>query len=108
MGKEVPDEGAVTAEFALALPAVSLLVIFCFGLLNHANQVAVLQSDLAQYARAIVRNEPEFRVRSWFVSRHPNTHVHKSRSGGALCLSTKLETLIPPDHLQHCVWLGDF
>jgi hypothetical protein len=108
MLKSMADEGTVTAEFALAMPAIAFVAIFAFGLLSHANEVAVLQSDLAQYARALARNEPEFRVRGWFTDRHPKIRVDEKRQGGAFCLRVELHSLIPPSEVQHCVWIGDF
>ena len=102
------EEGTATAEFAFALPALAVVTVLAVGLLNHSTQVNVLQSDLAQYARALARNESEFRVRGWFSERHPKVRVEKTQNSGALCLKIRIEALIPPNEVEHCVWLGDY
>jgi hypothetical protein len=102
------DEGTATAELAVALPALALVMIFCFVQLSQFALRAEIQADLAQYARALARLEPERNVSSWFHKRHPSLRIKKSQSGGALCVSTQVASAVTSNHLQHCVWLGDY
>ena len=102
------DKGAVTAELAVALPALVLVLIFGLLQLKEQAQRNAVEVDLAQYARALARQESETAVARWFGARHPSAHIKKSRQGGALCLKTEVPSLIGRISLNHCVWLGDY
>jgi hypothetical protein len=102
------DKGSVTAELAVALPAIVLVLIFGLTQMREFSERSALQADLAQYARAIARQEPEFKVAGWFTKRHPGAHIDKSRQGGTLCLGTVVSSPLGKTPLRHCVWLGDY
>jgi hypothetical protein len=102
------DKGTVTAEFAFALPAIVLVLIFGLTQMRAFSERSALQADLAQYARALARQEPEFMVARWFTKQHPRAHIEKSRQGGALCLGTVVTSPLGKTPLRHCVWVGDY
>ena len=102
------DKGAVTAELAVTLPALVLMLLFGLVQLKEQAQRTAVEADLAQYARALARQEPEIAVARWFRGKHPSVHIKKSRQGGALCLKTDVPSLLGKLGLHHCVWLGDY
>jgi len=102
------DKGTVTAEFAVALPAIAVMLIFGLTQMREFSERSALQADLAQYARALARQEPELKVAGWFTKRHPGAHIDKSRRGGALCLGTVVSSPLGKTPLRHCVWVGDY
>ncbi len=51
------DRGSVTAELAVAMPAVVLLVAFCVGAVGLAGQQVRLQHSAAQAARESGRQQ---------------------------------------------------
>jgi hypothetical protein len=102
------EDGTATAELAVALPALALVMIFCFVQLSQFAARAEVQADLAQYARALARLEPERGVATWFRERHPSLRIKKSQAGGALCVSTQVASAVTSNLLQHCVWVGDY
>lgn len=53
------DRGSVTAELAVALPAVVLLLGFCVGAIGVAGQQVRLQHAAAQQAREAGRQQLE-------------------------------------------------
>lgn len=101
------EAGAVTAELAIALPTLVMLLLFSLTMLTQQRQQLETESDLVQYARALARNESEGAVRAWFAKRHPTLHVIKTHSSGALCLSVKFKSAVSTHQLKHCIWLGD-
>ena len=52
------DTGAVTAEFAVALPALLLVLAACVGGLRLAGEQVRLQDAAAIAARALARGDP--------------------------------------------------
>ena len=102
------EAGSVTAELSVALPALVLLIIFGLGQMRAFSERADTAADLAQYARALARQEPEHSVSRWFQKRHPSAHIKKTRQGGALCVETSVPSDIGEVAIKHCVWLGDF
>jgi len=102
------EAGSVTAEFSIALPTLVLLIIFGLGQMREYSERASVGADVAQYARALARQEPETSVSRWFQKRHPSAHIKKTRQGGALCLETSIPSILGNIAVRHCVWLGDF
>jgi Flp pilus assembly protein TadG len=102
------DKGSVTAELAVALPTICLMLIFGLTQMREFSERSALQADLAQYARALARQEPENKVAQWFAKRHSDAHINKSRQGGALCVSAVAPSLLGKIPLKHCVWVGDY
>jgi Flp pilus assembly protein TadG len=56
------DRGSVVAEFAVALPAVLVVVLLAVGALTTASQQVRLQDAAADAARLAAREESEGRV----------------------------------------------
>ncbi|WP_375385597.1 TadE family type IV pilus minor pilin [uncultured Microbacterium sp.] len=60
----IGDEGAVVAEFAVALPAVAVVLLLAAGALGACAQQVRLQDAAADAARLAGRGESEARVLS--------------------------------------------
>lgn len=56
------DSGSVVAEFAVALPAVALVLLLGVGLLGAGARHVRLQDAVADAARLAARGEPDDRV----------------------------------------------
>jgi len=56
------DRGSVSAEFAVALPAIVLLVALCVGALSTASRQVRLQDATADAARLVARGDDEGRA----------------------------------------------
>lgn len=52
------DRGSVVAEFAVALPAIALVIVFGAGALAAGAKHVLLQDAAADAARVIARGEP--------------------------------------------------
>jgi hypothetical protein len=102
------DKGSVTAELAVALPTIVLMLIFGLTQMRELSERSAMQADLAQYARALARQEPESKVASWFAKSHSDAHIKKLRQDGALCVSAVAPSLLGKIPLKHCVWVGDY
>lgn len=59
-----PDQGSVTAELALAMPAVSLVIAITLGAFALQIERMKLVSISAMAARAVARGEPQDSVRA--------------------------------------------
>lgn len=53
------DRGSVVAEFAVALPAVALVLLFAIGAVSAGTTSVRLQDAAADAARVAARGEPE-------------------------------------------------
>lgn len=65
------DRGSVTAELAVALPAVVLLLAFCIGSVGVAGQQVRLQHSASQAAREAGRQQADDVVCVTLVERAP-------------------------------------
>lgn len=79
------DSGSVAAEFAVALPAVVLVLGVCLGGIGVGSQQLRLQDAAAAAARGLGRGEPASDIAS-VVSRMAEGAVLESwSSGGLVC-----------------------
>jgi Flp pilus assembly protein TadG len=79
------DRGAITAEFAIVLPTVFLLLAFSMSTLTAQFERTRLVSVAAGLARAVARGEPESQVRELYATQLRGSTVTFSTEGLLLC-----------------------
>ncbi|WP_374975160.1 TadE family type IV pilus minor pilin [Microbacterium trichothecenolyticum] len=87
------DRGAVVAEFAVALPAVVLVLVLGVGALAGASRQVRLQDAVADAARLSARGEPEERVREAVATTVEEASVDLSSRGDLVCVSASAPAL---------------
>jgi Flp pilus assembly protein TadG len=81
------DDGAVAAEFAVALPAIVLALALGVGALTTAAQQVRLQDAAADAARLVARGEPEGRVSSVIAGAVRGADSRIDRQGDLVCVT---------------------
>lgn len=81
------DGGAVVAEFAVALPAVVLVLVLGVGALAGASRQVRLQDAVADAARLSARGESEQRVREAVATTVAEASVDVSSRGDLVCVA---------------------
>lgn len=99
------DRGSVTAEFAIALPAVAVVLACCLGGLQLAAHQVRLQDAAALTARAAARGDGV----GVAARLAPNAAVSHWRDGGLECvrLRTRAAGLLPISLAATGCALGD-
>ncbi len=87
------DRGAVVAEFAVALPAVVLVLALAVGALAGASRQVRLQDAVADAARLSARGESDDRVREAVASTVAEASVEISPRGDLVCVSASAPAL---------------
>lgn len=90
----VDDRGSVTAEFAIALPAVVLVLAACLGGLQVAGQQMRLQDAAAVAARSIARGGSIDAAQARASRMVPGVAVSHRTDGDLECASLALT--VPP------------
>lgn len=85
------DRGAVTAEFAVALPAVVLVLAACLGGLGLALAQVRAQDTAADAARVLGRGESVASARTIVASSVPNATLTTSNEGELVCARVEIE-----------------
>lgn len=85
MRQTTSDRGAITAEFAIVLPTVFLLLAFSMTTLTAQFERTRLVSVAAGLARAVARGEPESQVRELYATQLRGSTVTFSTEGLLLC-----------------------
>ncbi len=85
------DRGAVTAEFAVALPAVVLVLAACLGGLGVALAQIRAQDTAADAARVLGRGESIASARELVVSSVPHSTLTSSSEGSLVCARVEIE-----------------
>jgi hypothetical protein len=88
------DRGAITAEFAIVLPTVSLLLAFSMSTLTAQFERTRLVSVAAGLARAVARGEPESQVREIYAAQLRGRTVTFSTEGMLLCAEVGREVTL--------------
>jgi Flp pilus assembly protein TadG len=88
------DRGSVVAEFAVALPAVVLVLVVGVGALAGAARQVRLQDAVADAARLSARGESEQRVRDAVSAAVAEASVEISPRGDLVCVSATAPTLL--------------
>lgn len=87
------DRGAVVAEFAVALPAVALVLLVGVGILAGASRQVRLQDAVADAARLSARGETEQRVRDAVATSVAEASVDITAQGDLVCVAASAPAL---------------
>jgi len=77
----------VTAEFAVALPGVMLVLALCLGAVNVIGQQVVLGSLASSGARMLARGDDPSAVRAQVASAAPGASLTQSSDGAFICVA---------------------
>ena len=88
------DRGAVVAEFAVALPAVVLVVLLGVGALSASARQVRLQDATADAARLAARGETVSRVQAAAAAAGPGTNVAVHERGDLVCVTATASALL--------------
>ncbi|MBD8023412.1 TadE family type IV pilus minor pilin [Microbacterium gallinarum] len=89
------DRGSVVAEFAVALPAVIVVLVVGVGVLAAGARQVRLQDAVADAARLAARGEPADRVRSAVASVAPGAATSIEPRGDLVCVTGTVGTALP-------------
>ena len=81
------DRGSVVAEFAVALPAVALVVLLGAGALGACARQVRLQDAAADAARLIARGESEARAHEVVAAAASGARTAIERRGEIVCVT---------------------
>ncbi|GAA4166080.1 hypothetical protein GCM10022286_30140 [Gryllotalpicola daejeonensis] len=81
------ERGTVTAEFAVVLPSVMLVLALCLGAVNVIGQQVALGSLAASGARMLARGDDPGAVRAQVVSAAPGAALAQSTDGAFVCVA---------------------
>ena len=84
------DRGSVVAEFAVALPAVALVVLLGAGALGACARQVRLQDAAADAARLAARGEPDVRRRRVRRRRRARGDTALERRGDLVCVTVSV------------------
>lgn len=88
MIRRAPDDrGSVVAEFAVAIPAVALVLLLASGALGVAARHVRVQDAAADAARLAARGEPAARVHEAVTSAVPGARAHRHDTGDRVCVT---------------------
>lgn len=87
--------GTVTAELALALPAVSLVLAVTLGAFGLQIERMKLVSVAATAARALARGELGQEVRAFSIDQLPNVVLQINEQEQQICVTAALSVAIP-------------
>ncbi|HEY9310324.1 MAG TPA: TadE family type IV pilus minor pilin [Microbacterium sp.] len=87
------DRGSVVAEFAVALPALVLVLVVGVGALAGASRQVRLQDAVADAARLSARGESDERARSAVSAAVAGASVDIAARGDLVCVSASASAL---------------
>ena len=93
-GFRADDRGAVAAEFAVALPALVLVIALGVGALSAGSRQVRLQDAVADAARLAAREEDPGRAAGAVTSAVPGASVEITARGDLVCVSAAVDA--PP------------
>jgi len=93
-GSWADEEGTVTAEFAIVLPAVFVLVAACIGAMGVASQAVRLSDAASVVARQAGRGDGG-RIESTLATLAPGATVSIER-GDLVCVALELSARLGP------------
>ncbi|MGW9587934.1 TadE family type IV pilus minor pilin [Microbacterium sp. NPDC055455] len=88
------DRGSVVAEFAVALPAVLVVLLVGVGTLAAASRQVRLQDAVADAARLSARGEPASRARDAVAAVVAGASVDISPRGDLVCVAASAPALL--------------
>lgn len=89
------DRGSVVAEFAVALPAVVLVLLLGAGALGSAARQVRLQDAAADAARLLARGESEARAFAVVVEVAAGAGARVGHTGDLVCVSATAPSSLP-------------
>lgn len=81
------ERGTVTAEFAVVLPGVMLVLALCLGAVGVVAQQVTLGSLASSGARMVARGDDPATMRARVTQAAPGTTIAQSNSGAFVCVS---------------------
>ncbi|MCC4908941.1 TadE family protein [Microbacterium sp. cx-59] len=100
MSRRLGDRGSVSAEFAVALPAIVLLLVLCIGALSSASWQVRLQDATADAARLIARGDDEGRALALVAGSAPGAQGVVEYSDDLVCVTATAPAGIPVVELR--------
>ncbi len=102
------ERGSVVAEFAVALPAIVLVLLLACGALAAGGTQIRLQDAAADAARLAARGEAEARTAAAVEAAVPGAGVELRRDGDVVCVtaSTQAPVLLAPLAATACALEG--
>ena len=101
------DHGAVSAEFAVALPAVLVVVAVLLAGFKIVNSGASDIRALTSYVVAASRGESQELLDNWAKQHLGDYLVTSYIEASALCAKAVSKTGVARS-LKRCVWVGDY
>ena len=90
------ERGTVTAEFAVVLPSVLLVLALFLGAVNVIGQQVALGSLASSGARMLARGDDPAAVRARVASAAPGASLTQSSDGAFVCLTLAREARFGP------------
>ncbi|WP_454118279.1 TadE family type IV pilus minor pilin [Microbacterium lacticum] len=104
------DRGSATAEFAVVVPAVVLVIALTAGCLAAAGRQVRLEQGVAQAARLAARGEPSDRVSAIVAAVAGGEIDAVSDDGDLVCVSAtapaRVPLPVPPLRARSCALAG--
>jgi Flp pilus assembly protein TadG len=102
------DGGSVTAEFAVALPAVVVVLALGAGVLAACERQVRLQDAAADAARLVARDEPEGRALALVSAVVAGASGSIARRGELVCVDAEApgQPPLPMLHASSCALAG--
>ncbi|WP_308491566.1 TadE family type IV pilus minor pilin [Microbacterium terrisoli] len=104
------DRGSVTAEFAVVLPAVVLVLALGAATLGVCGQQVRLQDAAADAARLVARGEPAGRAQAVLAAAVGGAHGAIAAEGELVCVTATaraaLPVPVPPLRARSCALAG--
>lgn len=94
------DRGSVVAEFAVALPAVVLVLLLGAGSLGACARQVRLQDAVADAARLVARGEPESRAWSVISAAVPGASLAAEHRADLVCVTASSAAPLLPVTLR--------
>jgi Flp pilus assembly protein TadG len=95
MRRRLGDRGSVSAEFAVALPAILLLLVLCVGALSSASRQVRLQDAVADAARLIARGDDQGRALALVSAAAAGAEASVAPSGDLVCVHASAPVGVP-------------
>lgn len=88
--RQAADRGSVTAEFAIVLPVLVVLLALGAGLLAAGAARVRLEDAAADAARVVARGEPSGKATSIVARAVPHAVASIERDGGFVCVTASV------------------
>lgn len=112
MNRHLGDRGSVTAEFAVVVPAVVLLIALAVSGLTAAGRQVRLEQGVAQAARLAAREDADGRVAGIVAAVAGGSLEAVSREGDLLCVTATapvgVPLPLPPLRARSCALAGGY